>query len=141
MGNCFSVSVAHGKLCLFGTTATLIAWVNMQVKKKDPSKHACRRKPEANPNTLTMETAAPSSSHLQLGVKRLLTLTLTQTHTNTRMDSPASSVRPHHNCVFTVCVCVCFTCLCGSSVHSLWRVGKKNGDVSNYITDFAANLR
>ncbi|XP_075897123.1 POU domain, class 2, transcription factor 2 isoform X3 [Nelusetta ayraudi] len=23
----------------------------------------------------------------------------------------------------------------------LWRVGKKNGDVSNYITDFAANLR
>uniref|UniRef100_UPI0037E746E7 POU domain, class 2, transcription factor 2 n=1 Tax=Semicossyphus pulcher TaxID=241346 RepID=UPI0037E746E7 len=24
---------------------------------------------------------------------------------------------------------------------SLWRMGKKNGDVSNYITDFAANLR
>ncbi|KAF0045557.1 hypothetical protein F2P81_002086, partial [Scophthalmus maximus] len=22
----------------------------------------------------------------------------------------------------------------------LWRMGKKNGDVSNYITDFAANL-
>jgi len=37
-----------------------------------------------------------------------------------------------------LCVCKCIF-VCGFVIRSSWH--KKNGDVSNYITDFAASLR
>uniref|UniRef100_A0A8C2FAN4 POU domain protein n=1 Tax=Cyprinus carpio TaxID=7962 RepID=A0A8C2FAN4_CYPCA len=68
------------------------------------------------------------------------THTHTHTHPLSTYSSPFTPCRSANvgNC--SVCVCVqIYLCVCGFVIHSLWH--KKNGDVSNYINDFAAHLR
>ncbi|XP_074509305.1 POU domain, class 2, transcription factor 2 isoform X3 [Sebastes fasciatus] len=65
-----------------------------------------------------------------------MTSSLTSTHPS--LSSAPSSVTPPPRSTASPAT------PCHSTLNlntGLWRMGKKNGDVSNYITDFAANLR
>ena len=116
---CFSVSALISRLLKDHS----FCWAHLSKMFTYSCKHACHE-----------YYTAQSSVHLQFVVKWLM-----HAHTrwcsNMQTGATASTVQ---QCYITLCV---FVCVCGSCVHSLWRMGKKNGDVSNYITDFAANLR
>ncbi len=66
-------------------------------------------------------------------------------HTNTHphpLSTYSSHFTPCGSANVGNCLCVCvqmYLCVCGFVIHSSWY--KKNGDVSNYINDFAAHLR